>query len=147
MNDCNKANGGRDFDGGESMSHQRNNNNNNDKRAVMRRKPPDITYCQPGLMRSPSRAQRTETISRNSSVDKRQDPSPPCNTGNSCYPVHLTPPQASLRRYKLEIQRYKSRKIAHYWGQDSPGACSRGTEHTKTGAAGCSSANRGRLSA
>lgn len=79
-----------------------------------RRKPADVTYCRPAPMRSPSRAQRTETKSRNSSADKRQDPSPPCNTGNSCYPVHLPPPQATLRRRKLEIQRYKSRKIAHY---------------------------------
>lgn len=78
-----------------------------------------VTYCQPWLMRSPSRAQRTETKSRNSSVDKRQDPSPLYNIGNSCYPAHLKPPEATLLRLRrLEIQWYKSRKIAHYWAQD-----------------------------
>lgn len=51
-------------------------------------KPAAFTYRQHWLMRSPSPAQKTETKSRNSSVDKRQGPSPLYNIGNSCYPVH-----------------------------------------------------------
>ena len=68
-----------------------------------------FTYCRPGLTLSPSPAPRTETKSRNSSVDKRQGPSPLCNTGDSCYPVHKNP----SRRHREGARRYKSRKTAH----------------------------------